>query len=101
MARLARRFRWSLAVAYVFILGIAAVSVFIILSEPRGNDWIWRLLVVMTNGGAALTLLTPIFHWMSRDEVRDASRKADSIDEEIAKLKARILELEMQKQRIS
>jgi hypothetical protein len=101
MARLARRFRWTPAVAYIFILGVAAISVFIILSEPRGNDWIWRLLVVMANGDAAITLLTPIFHWMSRDEVRDTTRNADSIDEEIARLKARIVELEMEKQRIS
>jgi hypothetical protein len=97
MARLASRFRWTPAVAHFFILGIAAVSVFIILSEPMGNDWIWRLLVVMANGDAAVTLLTPIFHWMSRD----ATRPEASIDEEIARLKARIVELEMLKQRIS
>ncbi len=101
MARLAPRFRWSLAVAYFFILGIAAISVFIILSEPRGNEWIWRLLVVMANGDAAITLLTPIFHWMSRDEVRDATGREASIDEEIARLKARIVELEMQKRQVS
>jgi len=101
MARLASRFRWTLAVAYFFILGIATVSVFIILSEPMGNNWIWRLLVVMANGDAAITLLTPIFHWMSRDGVRDTTRNAASIDGEIARLKARILELEMQKQRVS
>jgi hypothetical protein len=101
MARLASRFRWTPAIAYFFILGIAAVSVFIILSEPMGNDWIWRLLVVMANGDAAITLLTPIFHWMSRDEVRDAAGREASIDEEIARLKARIVELEMLKQRIS
>ncbi len=101
MARLAPRFRWTLAIAYVFILGVAVILVFVILSEPRGNDWIWRLLVVMANGGAAMTLLTPIFHWLSRDEVRDTTRQAASIDEEIARLKARILELERQKQRIS
>ena len=46
---------------------------------------------------AAITLLIPVFHYLSRDEFTAAKAEADpvfAVDEEIARLKKRLLELE-------
>jgi hypothetical protein len=100
MARLANRFRWSVYVSYFFVFGVALMIVWVILNEPR-NQWFWKLLAIAAIGAAAMTVLTPIFHWLSRHDVKAAQQpgaEVESIDEEIARLKARIGDLEKQKQ---
>ena len=105
MARLAKRFRWARYAGYFFVLGVAALIVSMILANSSGGEGIWKLLAVTAIGAASMTVLTPIFHWLSRHDPRetelDPAARVQSIDEEIDKLKARIEELERQKQQIS
>jgi hypothetical protein len=107
MARLADSFRWSLAAAYVVILGVASLIVLLILRE-RYDAGMFQLLGVAAIIDAAITVVIPILHRLSRDEVTgtagrpgaatapaatSASRVAE-IDAELASLRARIAELE-------
>jgi hypothetical protein len=98
LARLARRFGWLVILNYFFVFGVAALLIYIILGEPRGNDDIYRVISAMAIGMAAVTVLTPIFHRLSRDEVALANSDVAAIDEEIATLRERIAELEKRKQ---
>ena len=103
MARLADQFRWSLAAAYVVILGVATLIVVLILRE-RYDAGMFQLLGVAAIVDAAITIVIPILHRLSRDEISgaadttataapSASRVAE-IDGEIARLRQRIAELE-------
>jgi hypothetical protein len=102
LARLSARFRWSLAAAYIIILGVALQIVLMILIE-LGAFWIFQLLGVLVIFAAAITILIPIFHRLSKAEV-SAGREGSNvlmhadIDAEIGKLQKRILELERLKQ---
>jgi hypothetical protein len=106
MARLADQFLWSLAAAYVVILGVASLIVVLILRE-RYDAGMFQLLGVAAIVDAAITIVIPILHRLSRDDVAglagavpstvataaSPSRVAD-IDAEIARLRQRIAELE-------
>lgn len=102
MARLAGRFRWSLAAAYVIIFSLASLIVSMILLELEAF-WIFQLLGVLVIFVAMITILIPIFHRLSKAEV-SAGREGSNvlmhtdIDAEIEKLQKRILELERLKQ---
>ncbi len=108
MARLAPSFRWSLVAAYVTILAVATLIVVMILGEPR-SDAMFRLLAVAAIFDAAITILVPVFHWLSRspsgapvgtpDEPASGGEavRIQAIDEEIARLKERIAQLEIEK----
>ncbi len=97
IARLDRKFRWSLYAAYFAVWLLTAILLWIIWIEPRAeNELIPRLLGVLSIVIAALTIVTPIFHRLSGN-----TPKAEEIDAEIAHLKARIEELEKQKAEIS
>jgi hypothetical protein len=104
MARLANWFQWSLLVAYVSIFGVAAIIALMILgSDSTGSEGIFRLLGVAAIIDGAFTILIPIFHWLSRGEFAarapgsPATSLAD-IDAEIARLRARLAELERHRQ---
>jgi hypothetical protein len=104
MARLAQGFRWSLRTAYVVIFGVATLIVGLIVSDVHGgNTGIFQLLAVAAITDAAITILIPIFHWLSTSQFpkeSDASNpKVESTDNEIARLKERIADLERQKAR--
>jgi hypothetical protein len=103
MARLAEWFLWSLVVAYAVILGVASLIVLLIWAEFHGAG-MFQLLGVAAIVDAAITILIPIFHWLSRAQVsaarpRVAQASPESIEAEIARLKARIAELERQQGR--
>jgi hypothetical protein len=112
MARLAPSFRWSLIAAYVTILAVASLIVVMILGEPR-SEFMFRLLGVAAIIDAAITILVPVFHWLSRTSGRaamhapdrqsagDEAARIQAIDEEISRLKERIAELERQKRQAS
>jgi hypothetical protein len=105
MARLANRFRWARYAGFGFVLTVAGIIVAMILADERGGEGVWKLLAVMAIGAASITVLTPIFHWLSRHDlaetVSDPVARRLKIEEEIATLKARIVDLEKQKQEIS
>jgi hypothetical protein len=99
MARLSQAFRWSLIVAHVVILCVAALVVVMILGEID-TDGMLRLLGVAAIVDGAITILIPIFHRLSKREESGrgavVGSETDPIDQEIAQLKARIVELERQ-----
>jgi hypothetical protein len=76
-----------------------------ILADEHGGEGVWKLLAVMAIGAASITVLTPIFHWLSRNDlaetISDPVARRQKIEDEIATLKSRIVDLEKQKERIS
>ena len=100
LARLAARFRWATIAAYVSILTLATtVSAIVLFSTGEENYFILRLLGVLAVIDAALTVMIPIFHRLSRTEFVDFEiTSTDKIDAEIANLKEQIARLEKQKE---
>jgi MFS family permease len=102
IARLSQWFQWSLGTAYVIIFGVASLIAVIIFFEVYQAE-MFRLLGVAAIADAAITVLIPIFHRLSRSElelISERSRTVDieAIDREIQQLKSRIAELERLKQ---
>lgn len=99
LARLAQRFRWSLITAYVVILLLDSIISFIILFEPNSeSNIVMRIIGVLSVTAAALTVMIPIFHRLSRTEfVDDNVPSTSEIDAEIINLEARISRLKKQK----
>ena len=96
LARLDRRFAWSRAASFVFVGLLTAVLLFITwLREPVSDETTARILGVLSILVASLTVMTPVFHKLSNTETN-----VDAIDDELAKLRTRIEELEMQKAEI-
>ncbi len=103
LVRLAARFRWAIIAAYVSILTLAATaSAIILFSQGSDNFFILRFIGVLTVVDAAVTMMIPIFHRLSRTEfIDDETQSTDDIDAEIANLKAQISRLEKQKEHVS
>ncbi len=103
MANLSRGYRWSYIIAYQLILGLAtllAAGVVFNLFD-HGGEGFWRLTGVLAILVAAITLLVPVFHFMSREQFAAEAAVTDpvfAVDEEIARLKKRLLQLESQRQ---
>lgn len=100
MARLAKRFVWSLAAAYAVILILDSIFSAIIIFELFGDDGlVLRLIGVLSVVAASLTVMIPIFHWLSRSEFLEfESTTVGKINAEIDRLKAQISQLEKQKE---
>ena len=102
MARLAEWFQWSLVAAYAAIFGVASLIVLLILAGPEGKG-MFQLLGVAAIFDAAITILIPIFHRLSKAEIEAGSDIPSGpvpgdIDGEMAKLRKRLIELERMKQ---
>jgi hypothetical protein len=102
LARLAKRFRWAIVTAYVVILALASIISFIIIFEPDSDDKIvTRVLGVLAVVDAAVTVMMPIFHRLSRTEFVDTETPSVAkIDAEIDNLKAQLGRLEKQREDI-
>ena len=97
MANLAGGYRWAYLVAYQLILGLAALLAAGVVFEFFENERYWRLSGVVSILVAAITLLIPVFHRFSREEVAEQQAAGDplfAVDEEIGQLKKRLIELE-------
>jgi cytochrome c oxidase subunit IV len=97
MANLAGGYRWAYLVAYPLILGLATLLGAGLVFDFFDNQGYWRLTGVISILVAAITLMIPVFHRMSRDEIAVQQANADplfAVDEEIASLKKRLIELE-------
>jgi hypothetical protein len=94
-AHLDQRFRWAIYANHVFVMGVASLIISMIIGEPEGEVF-WRLLAIGAIGTAAMTVLTPVFHWLSKNKDEERTRPTSDveIDDEIATLRARIAELE-------
>ena len=99
IARLAPRFRWVFFVACQVIYGLAILLSAIIIWEID-DDPIFRLVATVSIVDAALTLVIPLLHRISKTDHTDSQittplneRNVAAIDEEIALLKKRIVDL--------
>jgi hypothetical protein len=92
LARLDKKFLWSRHAAYISV-GIMTAILFWLILDMRGSfpEWVSRIIGVLSIVVAALTIITPVFHKLSLGQT------IEEIDEEIARLNARIEELEKQK----
>ena len=100
IAQLSRRFRWSIATAYVVILALASIISFIIVFEPSSDgELVWRFIGILAVIDAAITVMIPIFHRLSRTEFMDIPSIAE-IEVKISELKAQLTRLEKQKEDI-
>jgi hypothetical protein len=94
---LARRFTISIPIAYIVILGLAGILISIILLEID-NEEIMRLVGVVGIMVAAISIIIPVFHRLSKGEFIKAARvDIRSIDSEIEVLKIKIVALELKK----
>ena len=90
IARLDRRFRWSLYAAHFSVWSLTAILLWITWADLRGDsEIVTRVIGVLSIIIAALTIITPVLHKLSNQ-----TPKAEEIDAEITRLKARIEELE-------
>jgi hypothetical protein len=97
MANLAGAYRWAYLAAYQLVFGLATLCAVGILFELFEKEGYWRTTAGISILVAAITLLIPVFHYMSRDLVAAAQRDADPLfvlEEEIARTKKQLLDLE-------
>ncbi len=99
LANLNKSFQWFLWLAYFVILGLASIISLIIIIEPAGeNDFIFRLIGVLGVVDAALTVIIPIFHRLSKKDFLKTT--ISEIDSEIEKLETQIELLKQQKEEL-
>ncbi|MCM2370223.1 hypothetical protein [Aporhodopirellula aestuarii] len=103
IAKLAKRFRWVYFVSTQVIFGFALLLCSVILGNIDSAA-VWRLIAAISIVVAALSLLIPILHRISKMDVqRDdlmsptERRSLASINGEIARLQRRLVELEQVK----
>ena len=90
LARLDRRFLWSRYAAQFAVTTLAAILLAIIWADGgQMPEYVSRTLGVLSIAVAALTVLTPVFHRLSKQETGLAA-----IDAEIERLRQRLAELE-------
>ena len=93
LATLDKRFAWSRLLIYVSVTLLSAILLFILWFEPESSDdFVGRVIAVLSIIIASLTVMTPVFHRLSQKETGIAE-----IDAEIEKLRARIAELEQKR----
>lgn len=93
LASLDNRFRWLRTAAHATIWSLAGILILTIWeSRWMDNELVGRVVGIISILVGAVTVLTPIFHWLSSVEPTLVV-----IDTEIVKLKARLEELELKK----
>jgi hypothetical protein len=88
--------------AHVVILGVASLVVLLILGQVDSVG-MFQLLAVAAICDAAITIMIPIFHRLSKGELAAAATSSEAdgliaLDREIAALRIRLEELERQRQ---
>jgi hypothetical protein len=97
MASLAGAYRWAYLAAYQLVFGLAALLTVGIIFDFFDNDRYWRLTGGFSILVAAITLLIPVFHYMSRELLAASPVVEDplfEIEEQIARTKKLLIELE-------
>lgn len=99
IARLSRRFRWAKILAVISILTVATLSCVLFMSfspQKFGIDF-FRFFAVAAIFDAAISILIPIFHFLSYGEMKALNSGVEStlqaIDAEIAQLESRLVKL--------
>ena len=97
LARLDRRFSWTRIAAVVCVVLLCSIFLYILWFEPEGDsDLIYRILGVLGILLAAITVITPVLHKLS-----SADSSIDALDQEIAKLRDKLAELEAERERLA
>lgn len=97
LATLDSRFMWSRILAHAAVWSLTALILWIIWSHIDPSDsWIARTMGVLSIIIAAVTVVTPVFYYLSSSE-----KGVEGIDAEIERLKERLVELEEQKNILS
>jgi hypothetical protein len=103
LAKLHRSYQWAQLVAYQVILGLAILISAGIVFEFFDNEGYWRLTGVVSIASAAITLIIPVLWRLSRDLDDHEVASTDSIlkiDEEIARCKKELMDLQAKRLRI-
>lgn len=97
LARLRAIFQWSIWVALAIVLSIAFLITLLIWGDPE--EWVFRALGVAAILDVTFTILIPVFHRLSRGDLASADGPSlADIENEIAALERRIVELRRLKQ---
>lgn len=68
LATLAPRFAWSRVAAWAAVYLLALLFIYVIYATPKGDTFV-RIIGVVSIVVAALTILTPVFHRLSRGDL--------------------------------
>lgn len=106
IAQLARRFKWVMFVAYQTVYGLAALLIVMLWGNDISDGQLARLAIVLGIVNAAITLIIPLLHRISRSELHAAvghssvvssvlgQTSLHAIDEEILQTRNRLADLE-------
>lgn len=101
LANLSEKFKGVLTIAYLVILSLAAINSLLIIFEPSSDsNFMMRLIGVLAIVDAALTVMIPILHRLSRGDFAESKITLGKIDAEISKLKDELNRLEKQREEI-
>jgi hypothetical protein len=99
MARLSKRFRWSISLAVISIITVASLlSALLVVPDPYIYGFrLFRFLALASIFDAAMSVLIPVFHLLSYGEINALDSGIESthnaIDAEIAQLESRLVNL--------
>src|SRR4051794_15923128 len=79
MANLTGVYRSAYLVGYYLILGLATVMAAGVVFEFFEQRHYWRLTGALSILVAAITLLVPVFHWLSRGEIAAHEAEGDPL----------------------
>lgn len=100
LARLSRRYQWTLWAAYVLIFGLCTI-ISVMLWGDVDDDLMFRIMGINAILVGTVSLLIPIFHRLSHGEIPASGGDIEAVladlDHEIAGHKQRIRELECRK----
>jgi len=68
LAKLARQFDWTRICAFVAVYALAVLFIYLIYYTPKGDTFV-RIIGATSIIVAALTILTPLFHRLSRSDL--------------------------------
>lgn len=101
LANLAQKFLWTLTAVYIVALILASIASVLIIIEPSSeSDFVMRFMGALGVIDAALTVLIPVFHRLSRDDFAEKRTEIGKIDAEISKLKDELSRLEQQREKL-
>lgn len=104
LAKIQSRFQWSLWAAGGVIASVAGVLLVMLWGETDG-EWIFRLLGALAVLDGAITILIPVFHYLSRGEIEPAQltnpERLGQIDQEIRQCESKLEELRRERRMLS
>ena len=97
MARLEAKFRWAVTSVFISVAALVSLTFGLIWAGRTFEiDLVFRAMGVLSIITAMLTLVIPVFHRLS-----DNVSEAEAIEAEIEKLRMRISELEIRREKVS